>query len=242
MDWSYQLLSPHERLFLSRVAVFPASVDARGRRGGLLGTPYRPRGDAGFGCQGWSTSRWSCPSRRRKPPAPLPASSTQCATTAPRGSPRTMTTTACWLGISTGFSDAFGTHSGYSAALINCHALRSCASRMRASARRSNGVCHRLTGRRRPPNWRARCPGYWTKVVRLKKGSGGSSAPSSWMFRPSPAHGALYGLAHMHYFQGNQPLVNAYGAEVASLGAAAGDAWSVSCGPFPPGTRHVRAA
>ena len=43
---------------------------------------------------------------------------------------------------------------------------------------------------------------------------------------------ALYGLGHMHHFQGDQALVAACGAEVESLGVEAGDAWEVSVGRF----------
>ena len=72
----------------------------------------------------------------------------------------------------------------------------------------------------------------WTKRGFFEEGKRWLQRAELLHLPPSTRARVLYGLAHMHYFQGRQPGVSACGAEVASLGAAAGDLWAVSVGAF----------
>jgi predicted ATPase/DNA-binding winged helix-turn-helix (wHTH) protein len=73
---------------------------------------------------------------------------------------------------------------------------------------------------------------YWTKRGLFEEGK-------RWLQRATAVQvpfcaraRTLYGLAHMHHFQGDQSLVARCGAEVESLGREAGDEWAVSVGCF----------
>ena len=74
---------------------------------------------------------------------------------------------------------------------------------------------------------------YWTKNGLFAEGR-------RWLERavrvddapPQVRARAIYGLAHMDYFQGDQPRVIACGARVVEIGRTHGDTWAVSVGWF----------
>ena len=73
---------------------------------------------------------------------------------------------------------------------------------------------------------------YWTKCGLLEEGKRWLRRAATIEVPPATRARALYGLAHMHHFQGDQPLVSSCGSEVELLGETIGDTWAVSVGRF----------
>ena len=73
---------------------------------------------------------------------------------------------------------------------------------------------------------------YWTKRGLFEEGKRWLQRALALAVAPRSRARALYGLAHMHHFQGDQPMVATCGVEVESLGVATGETWAVAAGRF----------
>jgi predicted ATPase/DNA-binding winged helix-turn-helix (wHTH) protein len=73
---------------------------------------------------------------------------------------------------------------------------------------------------------------YWTKSGSFEEGKRWLQRARLLDVPPSTRARVLYGLANMHYFQGDLQSVGTCAVEVEALGVETGDAWAISVGRF----------